>query len=473
MVARRKPAKLVDIRLSELSLVDKPANPSAKVTIFKRADDVEKKYESVSDLPESVRGVLPAAAQRQFLAVVNSAMDGGADDSSAFAQAWGALKNAGWHKNDDGAWVKKADALESIAKRWISTEDGARPFSEFLEQRLDCDRVDAIRRAVGSYIDSLDSTLYSVVLDRELDAEQKLSQMRTAVEDFMTSIRTRQPDIATEITKALSDAPDTEGDDDMPAALKAQLDELQKAVTALTEKIADPKAVDKADLAKQLEAVQKQITELAAKNDAADAERAELTAKAGMSDAEKAYMGTLDGKAKMDFMQATPEDRKKMMAKAADADPVVYKSESTGEEFRKSDDPRLVKMARQADEDRALAKSEREKRELAEVTKRADELLKSYAGEAADKVTVMSAVAKMDEKARTLLEKMLETGGKAIAAAFEKIGHNREVVAKTGADFEKRVSEVASRDKISKSAAMSRARQEFPEEFQAYQDAMN
>ena len=38
----RKPARLVDIQLSELSLVDRPANPHARVTLFKRADDEQR-----------------------------------------------------------------------------------------------------------------------------------------------------------------------------------------------------------------------------------------------------------------------------------------------------------------------------------------------------------------------------------------------------------------------------------------------
>ncbi len=42
---RRRPARLVDIRLSELSLVDRPANPHARVTLFKRADDKEHEME--------------------------------------------------------------------------------------------------------------------------------------------------------------------------------------------------------------------------------------------------------------------------------------------------------------------------------------------------------------------------------------------------------------------------------------------
>jgi hypothetical protein len=41
-------------------------------------------------------------------------------------------------------------------------------------------------------------------------------------------------------------------------------------------------------------------------------------------------------------------------------------------------------------------------------------------------------------------------------------------MAKSAKDFEKKVSEIAARDKISKTDAMAKARQEDPEAFKAY-----
>lgn len=63
-------------------------------------------YAAISDLPESVKGVLPAEAQKLFLRIVNSALtqyEG--DDAKAQAVAWKGVQNAGWTKGPDG-WHK-------------------------------------------------------------------------------------------------------------------------------------------------------------------------------------------------------------------------------------------------------------------------------------------------------------------------------------------------------------------------------
>ena len=48
-----------------------------------------------------------------FRNVVNSSLDSGASEESAFKQAWGALKNQGWKKGKDGGkWVKMAKTFK-------------------------------------------------------------------------------------------------------------------------------------------------------------------------------------------------------------------------------------------------------------------------------------------------------------------------------------------------------------------------
>lgn len=92
----------------------------------------------------------------------------------------------------------------------------------------------------------------------------------------------------------------------------------------------------------------KSLEDLQAKN-------AELTVLASMTDVEKAYHATLDDAGKTEFLAKSAEERT-TIAKAAEAnkaaaDPVIFKS-ADGQEFRKSDDPRLVNMAKQMDADR-------------------------------------------------------------------------------------------------------------------------
>lgn len=65
-------------------------------------------YASNQDLPDDVKAALDAKAQSIFRNTFNSASSKGADEKSAFQQAWGAVKNAGYTKTESGKWVKKA-----------------------------------------------------------------------------------------------------------------------------------------------------------------------------------------------------------------------------------------------------------------------------------------------------------------------------------------------------------------------------
>lgn len=65
-------------------------------------------YATNSDLPKRVREAMPAAAQSIFREVFNNVIeDEGTTEASAFAQAYGAVENAGYHQNTEGDWVKK------------------------------------------------------------------------------------------------------------------------------------------------------------------------------------------------------------------------------------------------------------------------------------------------------------------------------------------------------------------------------
>lgn len=72
-------------------------------------------YSSNTDLPASVRNALPSEAQTTFRTVVNNALvqyDG--DESRAFATAWAALRRAGWSKDEDGNWIRKAEGFAPL-----------------------------------------------------------------------------------------------------------------------------------------------------------------------------------------------------------------------------------------------------------------------------------------------------------------------------------------------------------------------
>lgn len=64
-------------------------------------------YDGNSELPKPVRNVLPAKAQSIWRNAFNSAEEEGYGESRCAQIAWGAVKNAGYEKNEDtGKWVK-------------------------------------------------------------------------------------------------------------------------------------------------------------------------------------------------------------------------------------------------------------------------------------------------------------------------------------------------------------------------------
>lgn len=64
-------------------------------------------YERVSDIPGSVRRNLPGHAANIWRAAYNSCVSQHGDNPKKCAKiAWGAVKNAGYAKGDDGEWSK-------------------------------------------------------------------------------------------------------------------------------------------------------------------------------------------------------------------------------------------------------------------------------------------------------------------------------------------------------------------------------
>lgn len=145
-----------------------------------------------------------------------------------------------------------------------------------------------------------------------------------------------------------------------------------------------------------------------------------------LTDAEKAHYNTLGEEGKASFLKLDADGRKKELEKLQASDPVVY-TDAAGTEYKKSDDPRLVQMAKDRDEDRKVAKAEREKRENIELEKRADEDLGHLPGEKNVKIAVLKAVDGIqDEGVRKSAHEMLKAQNEAHAGAFEARGSRGE-----------------------------------------------
>jgi hypothetical protein len=153
-----------------------------------------------------------------------------------------------------------------------------------------------------------------------------------------------------------------------------------------------------------------------------------------LTDIEKGHYATLDVAGQDEFLKMDEGARANVLENLVKADPVIY-TNSDGEEFRKSDDPRLVKMAKQADEDRKLAKADRDRAENLELAKRVEDELSNLPGEAPAKVALLKAIDGItDEASRTAINELLKAANTGVAAAFDT--HGTTDIAKGNAEEE-------------------------------------
>ena len=427
MKRNRPKGKLRQLRLVELSLVDHPANPAAQVVLFKSEDG------------------------------------SGEAHPSKVAKIMGSEK-----------------LVESIAKRYLDPMDGAVSFSEVLQSRMAEDRYYAAQEEIGPLICSLDTALRSIVGDDSLTTEGKSAKVQQATAEFLGSIRDKWPDVEDALSKEFAgvagDRTSREGDSDMPGDTK-KLADLENQIAELTEKLetvtaASEDASKVAEIQEQLATATKQLEAVQAELTKAQAERDEAQAKASLSADEKAHYESLDEEERKKFLALDAKAREKVMTKAIADDETLTVE---GRPVRKSvvgEDVFAVFKAQQeriATQDEAIAK-ERTRREDLEFAKQAEEQLSHLPGETSAKANALREIAKLDEAVQKTISTLLAAGEKLAASAFNTIGHDGDLK-KTAGDFETKVSKIATEESCSKNDAMSRARERFPDEYEAYQEA--
>lgn len=181
--------------------------------------------------------------------------------------------------------------------------------------------------------------------------------------------------------------------------------------------------------AQELEAVTKQLATI----------QAELTvAKAfgELTDAQKAHYTKLDDAGKTAFLKLDASARQakidEVTKATTESNPVVYTS-TDGEQFRKNDDPRLITMAKRADEDRKarIAADIRSANET--LAKRAGSELKNCPGEEVVKVALLRAIDGItDEAQRTGALALLKAGNDALDPLFKRTGTSTPAPALVG-----------------------------------------
>jgi hypothetical protein len=172
-----------------------------------------------------------------------------------------------------------------------------------------------------------------------------------------------------------------------------------------------------------LDAVQKQLTAAQAELASAKAEAAIQKSIAELSDAERALYRGMDKSGQESFLKLSVTERAEKVRATSDANPEIYRSPFTGESFRKNDDPRLVSMAKRADEQSQALASEKALREDEQFSKRADSELKNLPGKQPAKVALLKAVDGIkDQAVRDEVKAIVKAGNDALSKAFETRG---------------------------------------------------
>lgn len=208
-------------------------------------------------------------------------------------------------------------------------------------------------------------------------------------------------------------------------------DEESKAVIAKLSKPDLTKTADTGGDPKHEETAMSKETENAEKLTATQAELTKVQAQLAKStlileltEVQKSFYLGLSATDKDAFLEKSAEDKDKDVDMAKSANPVIYKSAS-GTEYLKSDDPRLVVMAKERDDDRAeLAKSQKEAKE-AGYAKRAATEFSSLPGDSSTHIAVLKALDTIkDDTVRQASFDMLKAKNTSMSSALSTVGHS-------------------------------------------------
>lgn len=189
-----------------------------------------------------------------------------------------------------------------------------------------------------------------------------------------------------------------------------------------------------------VEALTKSINELTSR-----AERAEAILKLDTDN--RRYFDGLGSEAQVAFLAKSESQRTQEIAEAAKADKVVYKSES-GAEFRASDDPRMIELAKRADEETRKRRESDERLEKAELAKRAETELGHCPGTVEVRGQILKALKGVEGA-----DEFIKAADAALAAAFVSVGSKDGTVAKGEDRLEQLAKAHAEANKVSIEAA--------------------
>ena len=421
----RKKNRMAEFQINEISAVDVPAQAHAKIVIMKRGE---------SENVETNKATLDK------------------EDTMS-------------------AGIKKQAVYESIAKMYINPMDGAVSFAEVIDLEMQAQEYYAVMDEVCPLIYAMETSLKSIAADSSYDSSQKLNMMRETVEGFMSTLREKwdgMEDMVASVVGKLEEEPE------MAMTIK----QLQDEVASLTAQLEEAKKASGSEVGenKELETLKGKVDELTQNLEKANKDRDDAIAKASLSDAERDFHASLDAENASEFMKMNAKARLEFMKTAADTDETLTVNGRTvrksvvGEdafEIMKAQEERMLDIEKQA-------KSDREERIVAQLTKRVTDDFDALPGSTDEKVSLLKAVSSLGDAERGTLDKILKAGNDALAGAFTQIGHNdgkihpiRKTVADTGGShpFMEKVNDIKKSEKVNGTVAMAEARKRFPDEY--------
>lgn len=142
----------------------------------------------------------------------------------------------------------------------------------------------------------------------------------------------------------------------------------------------------------------------------------------GLTDTEKSHHAKLGEEGQETFLGKSHSERNVAIEEALKADPVIYTTES-GVEFRKSDDSRMVDMAKENDQLAKRLNTEVEAGSVAKLAKRADDELGNITGSVEARSAILKSVDSIEnEELRTEAQTALKAMNTAAAGKFVKKG---------------------------------------------------
>ena len=185
------------------------------------------------------------------------------------------------------------------------------------------------------------------------------------------------------------------------------------------------------------------------------AERAE--ALASLPEAHRVYAKSLGTSDEVDsFVASSETERNTTVAKAAESNAIVYTS-MDGTSYRKNDDSRLVKMAREMDEEKKKRMKMEQEAYKADLEKRAAELA-HIPGDLNARVALLKGIDSLQAEERAVAVSALKAQNDRLGKSFQTIGTSSAPSADENLDpLDSLASDIAKRDGISFEKAYAKA----------------